>query len=156
VRRKFRASTAIALSLALTTTATSAANAPRLTPGEAAFRVANPCPVTGVAQGPCKGYVVDRIIPAICGGADDASNMRWLTLAEAKAKARWDRIGCRPGRKLVLPGDQTSSTEAFGTGESGGAVRGLPLPVGASGPVEPAPAPSAEETEAPEQELPHQ
>jgi hypothetical protein len=40
------------------------------------------------------GYVVDRIIPLQCGGADSPANMQWLTVDEAKLKHRSDR-NCR-------------------------------------------------------------
>ena len=125
-----------------------AAGAPRISTAEAQFRAANPCPA-GEVKGACKGYVVDRVIPRLCGGAEDPSNMRWLTLAQAKEKARWDRIGCRPGRKLVLPGESTYSTEAFPLGEATQPVERQPLPVGGTGgsaisaPSEPAGEPQA-------------
>src|SRR5579872_6396005 len=35
------------------------------------------------------GYVIDHVVPLACGGADDASNMQWQTVVEAKAKDRW-------------------------------------------------------------------
>jgi len=41
------------------------------------------------------GYVVDHIKPLACGGADEPSNMQWQTAAEAKAKDKWERKGCR-------------------------------------------------------------
>ena len=41
------------------------------------------------------GYVVDHIVPLVCGGADSPSNMQWQTIAEAKAKDRIERRGCR-------------------------------------------------------------
>src|SRR5262245_49034826 len=41
------------------------------------------------------GYVVDHIVPLACGGADVPSNMQWQTVAEAKAKDRVERTGCR-------------------------------------------------------------
>ena len=41
------------------------------------------------------GYVVDHIVPLACGGPDDTSNMQWQTIAEARAKDRWERTGCR-------------------------------------------------------------
>lgn len=41
------------------------------------------------------GYVVDHIRPLACGGADAPSNMQWQTIAEAKAKDKTERIGCR-------------------------------------------------------------
>jgi len=42
-----------------------------------------------------KGYVVDHKIPLACGGADSPSNMQWQTKADAKAKDKWERNGCR-------------------------------------------------------------
>jgi len=41
------------------------------------------------------GYVVDHIVPLACGGADTPNNMQWQTIAEAKAKDRTERLGCR-------------------------------------------------------------
>ena len=49
---------------------------------------------TGHPQGQ-KGYVVDHIIPLACGGADSPSNMQWQTEAEAKAKDKVERKGCK-------------------------------------------------------------
>lgn len=77
------------------------------------FRLDRPCPATGESYGPCKGYVIDRIVPLVCGGADEPANMQWQTLAQAKEKRKWDRIGCRAGRRLVLPQESTGSTEAY-------------------------------------------
>jgi hypothetical protein len=44
------------------------------------------------------GHVVDHKIPLACGGADAPSNMQWQTVAEAKAKDKWERNGCRGSR----------------------------------------------------------
>jgi hypothetical protein len=126
---------------------------------EAQFRAANPCPGTGQAQGPCTGYVIDRVIPLACGGADQPDNMRWITVAEAKAKAKWERIGCRPGRRLVLPHEMKSATEAFALDDAG-QVQGRTLGAGETATVppraiEPAAAPAAEPDE-PEQQGPHE
>ena len=41
------------------------------------------------------GHVVDHIKPLACGGADIPSNMQWQTIAEAKAKDKWERNGCK-------------------------------------------------------------
>jgi 5-methylcytosine-specific restriction endonuclease McrA len=49
---------------------------------------------TGYTHGR-KGYVVDHIVPLACGGADAPSNMQWQTTAEAKAKDKTERIGCK-------------------------------------------------------------
>ena len=40
------------------------------------------------------GHVVDHVIPLACGGADSPSNMQWQTLAEGKAKDKWERRSC--------------------------------------------------------------
>jgi hypothetical protein len=42
-----------------------------------------------------KGYVIDRIVPLACGGADNTSNMQWQSVADAKVKDRTERQGCR-------------------------------------------------------------
>jgi hypothetical protein len=129
---------------------------------EAQFMAANPCPVTGKSQGQCTGFVIDRVIPLACGGADHPDNMRWITLAEAKAKAKWERIGCRPGRRLVLPHEMKSMTEAYALGDAGEQVKGRALGPGdraAAAPLEapaiPPDAPVAEPDAAEEYE-PHQ
>ena len=143
-----------ALGLALTAARDSApaASSARASAAEAQFRAAHPCPATGLTEGACKGYVIDRIIPPVCGGTDALENMQWLTLAEAKAKARWERIGCRPGRRLVLPGQSTSITEAFPMGEAAAPVESQALPPSGMAPARPAAPPAAEDTET---ELPH-
>ena len=37
-----------------------------------------------------RGYIVDHVIPLCKGGPDVPSNMQLQTLAEAKAKDRWE------------------------------------------------------------------
>ena len=113
--------------LALACVAAPAAQSQRPSNAEVLFRLANPCPATGQTQGACAGYVIDRIIPVVCGGVEDPANMQWQTIAEAKEKDRWERIGCRRGRKLVLPGQATSVTEAFALDASPGGVEAQPL-----------------------------
>ena len=41
------------------------------------------------------GYVVDHIVALACGGADAPSNMQWQTVAQAKAKDKVERVGCK-------------------------------------------------------------
>ena len=62
---------------------------------KAEFKRLHPCPVTGARSGPCGGYVIDHVIPLICGGPDAPSNMQWQTIAEGKAKDRSELRGCR-------------------------------------------------------------
>jgi hypothetical protein len=61
----------------------------------AEFMRQHPCPSTGKGYGACPGYVVDHVKPLACGGADAPSNMNWQTIAEGKAKDKWERIGCK-------------------------------------------------------------
>lgn len=57
------------------------------------FQRTHPCPSTGRTSGACHGYVRDHIVPLCKGGADSAGNMQWQTVADAKAKDRWE---CKP------------------------------------------------------------
>lgn len=41
------------------------------------------------------GYVVAYRKPLACGGTQDIDNMEWLTVAEAKAKDKAARKGCK-------------------------------------------------------------
>src|SRR5574337_1224987 len=59
-----------------------------------AFERSHPCPATGKKTGACPGYVIDHIKPLACGGADRPSNMQWQTVAEGKAKDKWERKQC--------------------------------------------------------------
>ena len=58
------------------------------------FQKANPCPSTGLATGACPGCVKDHINPLCNGGPDSVENMQWQTVADAKAKDRWERKIC--------------------------------------------------------------
>jgi len=126
IKAAFR--TCIALAATLAPCPASSAEASRPSNAEILFRLSNPCPATGLPQGACKGYVVDRVIPIVCGGLEGAENMRWQTLAEAKEKHRWEKIGCRKGRRLVLPGQSPPLTESFALGEAPPALEVQPLP----------------------------
>lgn len=59
-----------------------------------AFKAAHPCPANGATKGPCKGYVIDHIKPLSCGGPDIPANMQYQTIAEGKAKDKWERKEC--------------------------------------------------------------
>ena len=58
------------------------------------FKLQHPCPASGARKGPCKGYVIDHIDALSCGGVDAPINMQWQTIAEGKAKDKWERRGC--------------------------------------------------------------
>jgi hypothetical protein len=55
-----------------------------------AFRSTHPCLATGSSRGARAGYVVDHIKALKHGGSAAAENMQWETLAEAKAKDRFE------------------------------------------------------------------
>ena len=40
------------------------------------------------------GYVRHNIKPLACDGPDAVENMQWQTVADAKAKDRWERGAC--------------------------------------------------------------
>ena len=67
----------------------------RSSSAKAEFKREHPCPVTGARSGACGGYVIDHIVPLGCGGIDAPANMQWQTIAEAKAKDKWELRGCR-------------------------------------------------------------
>lgn len=71
------------------------AKTPRSSSAKTAFKKMQPCPATGSSKGSCPGYVIDHVVPLDCGGADAPENMQWQTVADAKAKDRWERKGCR-------------------------------------------------------------
>ena len=124
------ARTFLTLAAALMPFVAVAADSQRSLKAEVVFRLAHPCPATAQPYGECTGYVIDRIIPHICGGAEDPANMQWQTVAEAQAKDKWELIGCRPERKLVLPQSQPSITEAYPLRVSPVPIEATPLPAG--------------------------
>lgn len=55
-----------------------------------AFKKQHPCPSTGKRYGACPGYVVDHVVALKRCGADTPANMQWQTIADAKAKDKWE------------------------------------------------------------------
>lgn len=70
------------------------AKQPRSHQAIAEFKRQQPCPATGKPKGPCPGWIIDHVIPLACGGPDRPENLQWQTVAEAKAKDKWERKGC--------------------------------------------------------------
>jgi len=54
------------------------------------FKKLQPCPGTGKTTGACPGYIIDHIQALKRGGADSPTNMQWQTIAEGKAKDKWE------------------------------------------------------------------
>ena len=67
------------------------------------FQRQHPCPSTGSPTGKCPGYIKDHIVPLACSGPDDPANLQWQTVAEAKAKDKWERRGCIRGQRKGQP-----------------------------------------------------
>jgi len=79
---------------AYTRAAPGTGTAQRSTSARRAFQAQQPCPSTAGTTGPCPGYVVDHVEPLACGGIDAPENMQWQSVAEAKAKDKWERNDC--------------------------------------------------------------
>lgn len=84
----------IILILAFAFSCAADARIPRSSQAISAFKSANPCPANGSRSGPCKGWVIDHIIPLACNGPDTPSNMQWQTKQDAKDKDKWERKSC--------------------------------------------------------------
>ena len=59
------------------------------------FQRQHPCPATNQTTGACPGYIKGHIVPLACGGPDSVGNLQWQTIADARAKDRRERQGCR-------------------------------------------------------------
>lgn len=42
------------------------------------------------------GYIIDHVVPLMCGGDDAPTNMQWQTVAESKAKDRTEKDCAKP------------------------------------------------------------
>jgi len=90
---------ALLIALSLAVAAAPPADAlPRSKAARAAFMRSHPCPANGHTRGSCSGWQIDHVTPLKCGGADDASNMQWLTIADHKAKTKAEAKDCRHRR----------------------------------------------------------
>ncbi|MCX8506737.1 MAG: hypothetical protein ORN98_09020 [Alphaproteobacteria bacterium] len=87
----------VSLSVGLINLPTAQAGAHRSASAKREFMRLHPCPANERTRGRCPGYVIDHVIPLDCAGADDPNNMQWQTIAEGKAKDKWERNGanCR-------------------------------------------------------------
>jgi hypothetical protein len=81
------------------------------------FKHSNLCPSNGNNHGPCPGYVIDHITPIACNGIDGASNMQWQSVAEGKAKDKWERKGCQSEHSAI---SRVSQSGEYHTGKKGG------------------------------------
>lgn len=84
------------IGILLITSSAAEARIHRSSAAKAEFKRLHPCPSTGAQRGACPGWIIDHVTALACGGADSPSNMQWQTTEDAKAKDRWERIGCKP------------------------------------------------------------
>lgn len=80
------------------------------------FKATHPCPANGKTYGSCPGYVIDHITALACKGADDPSNMQWQSVAEGKAKDKWERKGCSTSGTVSQTSSVDSSRHSSGNG----------------------------------------
>ncbi len=83
------------------------------------FKYSHPCPSNGNNHGACPDYVIDHITALACGGADNPSNMQWQSIAEGKAKDKWERKGCQ-ANSISSIGNSNNESEAYQIGSRGG------------------------------------
>ena len=84
-----------------------------------------------ITRGSCPGYLIDHVTALACGGDDAPSNMQWQSVAEGKAKDKWERKGCQVGSTvnflylgkspyLVTGSRPASSNSVYFSGSRGG------------------------------------
>ncbi len=54
------------------------------------FQSTHPCPANGHQRGACPGWVADHVVALCVGGRDAVANLQWQTVADAKAKDKWE------------------------------------------------------------------
>ena len=81
--------------MALCSVATTAYARERSEEAKDSFKYSHPCPSNGNNHGSCPGYVIDHVTALACGGDDAPANMQWQSVAEGKAKDKWERKGCQ-------------------------------------------------------------
>jgi hypothetical protein len=86
--------------MALCSVATTAYARERSEEAKDNFKYSHPCPSNGNNHGSCPGYVIDHVTALACGGADAPGNMQWQSVAEGKAKDKWERKGCQIGSAM--------------------------------------------------------
>jgi hypothetical protein len=75
--------------------------------------------------------VIDHVTALVCGGDDAPANMQWQSVAEGKAKDKWERKGCQVGSivdypylgkspYLVTGSSPASSNRVYFSGSRGG------------------------------------
>ena len=122
---------AICCFMALCSVASTAYARERSEEAKDSFKYSHPCPSNGNNHGSCPGYVIDHVTALACGGADAPSNMQWQSVAEGKAKDKWERKGCQissSGRHsysgknpyLVTGSSIASSNRVYFSGSRGG------------------------------------
>jgi len=84
----------IALILLALVSVTADACVTRSRSAKAAFARRHACPSTHLHKTSCPGHVIDHIKALACGGKDAPENMQWQTIAEGKAKDKWERKEC--------------------------------------------------------------
>lgn len=90
----------ILVAILIATMSCTALALPRSRSARAHFMLSHPCPANGHVRGACRGFVVDHLIALDCGGADSPSNMQWQTVADGRAKDKWERKGCKNGHRI--------------------------------------------------------
>ena len=85
--------------MVLLTTTHAEARLKRSQSAKAEFKQQHPCPAAGSTNRPCKGCVIDHIVPIACHGADAPSNMQWQTVADAKSQGQVGAQGVQEERR---------------------------------------------------------